>query len=547
MTALGTESKQVAPGAERIEGKVDDVRWVRNWALAFAGFALLFGGYFFVYVHAFRIAALVLLAIAFPLGAYAYVRLVRPDAAEKGSLAVFAVILLVMSCTFALYFSPFSVPDEGYHYVHAYKYANLIAPGMDVDSIRKEDLRFMSDLYNHEVTKESWKDASDSFTVFATSEGVVPLSSLEDCWHKGLDIGGDPIQARLGSAIGINIARLFNLSGIVTFYAGRIFNLLVGVALIVFAVKLTPMGRNAMMAVSLLPMTLHLLGSYSYDCTTIGLAFLLIALTMRLLHGTGVIRGCEMTAYLVVVTLIAPCKVVYFLLAIPVLLVPSQRFASKRHEVFFKVACLLLPVLAIVATRLVKILAIILGPNSAFAQMANATTPDALATMPRYSATYLLAHPLELAKMIGTTLWQQGDNYLNTLVGGSLGWLSGNIVANLRESVMLCLLAAIGFVGDAGTEVYPRRRERFVFLAVFAVIALLVMVTLLLDHTPLGSPVIEGVQGRYFIPAIPLVFVALSFSSIRLDRDLSLPLVMALSSFDCIYLARIAFTVLGGQ
>jgi uncharacterized membrane protein len=113
--------------------------------------------------------------------------------------------------------------------------------------------------------------------------------------------------------------------------------------------------------------------------------------------------------------------------------------------------------------------------------------------------------------------------------------------------VILCLLAALAFVGDSRTKVYPKPRERVVFLATVVVILLLIMLTLLFDHTPLDNPVIEGVQGRYFLPLLPLVYVALSSPSLRVQRDLSLPLAIAFSSFNCIYLARIAFTVLGGQ
>lgn len=524
----------------------DDLRWVRNWALAFSVCALLIGGYLFAVVPAARIAILVALAVLAPVAVYAYVRLARPEAAERGSVYVFATALVGMGLVFAVFFTPFSVPDEDYHYAHAYKYANLMAPGVEVDSARREDIRFISDLYDKDLTCENWESVGDTFSVFARADGMMPLTSIEGFWHKGLDVGGDPFQARIASAVGINLARLLNLSGVMTFYVGRVFNMLLGAALIILAVRLTPIGRNAMMAIALFPMTLHLLGSYSYDATTLGLAFLLIALTMRLLYGSGIVSRGDLAAYLVVATLIGPCKIVYFLVALPVLLVPSKRFASRRTEVLFKAAALLLPVVAIMATRLFKILSILMGPASPFAAMANLDTPDPLASMPRYSMAHLLTHPLELIKILVRTTWTSADFYLIGLVGGSLGWLRPNIAANIREIVMLCLLAVLAFVGDAQARVYPRRRDRVVFAAVFVLIYAIVSVTLLLDHTPQGSPVIEGVQGRYFLPALPLVYLALSSRNIRLRRDLSLPIVIAFTSFNCIYLARIAFTVLGG-
>ena len=58
---------------------------------------------------------------------------------------------------------------------------------------------------------------------------------------------------------------------------GMLFNLLYGALLIIFSVRITPVGKKVFMAVALLPMTLHLLGSHSYDVGTLGLAFLLTA------------------------------------------------------------------------------------------------------------------------------------------------------------------------------------------------------------------------------------------------------------------------------
>lgn len=57
--------------------------------------------------------------------------------------------------------------------------------------------------------------------------------------------------------------------------------------LVYSAVRITPIGKNVMMTAGLLPMTLHLASSYSYDAGIIGLAFLLTGMCLRAVYGEG--------------------------------------------------------------------------------------------------------------------------------------------------------------------------------------------------------------------------------------------------------------------
>lgn len=520
--------------------------WTRAWALGFAALALLAGTYLFACVPALRIAVLVALSVLLPLGIYLFARLRGIDPASDDAVPVFAVVLLVLGTTFALFFPPGTAPDEGYHFSHAYKYANLMAPGVEVDSARREDVRFMDDDLTYVVSEEAWRNVGRDFSVFARLDGYVPVSSFETYWRPGLDVMGDPPQARLFSAVGINLSRLLGLSGVMLFYVGRLCNLLVGATLVILAVRLAPVGRNAMMCVSLLPITLHMLGSYSYDSTVIGLAFLLIALTLRMLYGEGRVRTRHLAAYLVVAMLLAPCKVVYSVLVLLVLLVPAERFASRRVALAFKVAAFGLPAIAILATRLVAMVNM-LFPGAVAASGASASGVSGPNQITCYSASYILQSPVGFLKILARTFWEWGDDYLLHTIGGALGWLQADLVANTREIVMLSLLAALGFVSDPSERVYPRGRERVLFAIVFVLVVLAVEMSMFVAWTPEGAPVIDGVQGRYFIPVLALVYLAVRNPSLCVPRDMRLPMLVGFGSFNCLYLARIAFTALGGS
>ena len=71
--------------------------------------------------------------------------------------------------------------------------------------------------------------------------------------------------------------------------------------------------------------------------------------------------------------------------------------------------------------------------------------------------------------------------------------------------------------------------QRSYSLMLFGVVFLLIELLLLLDHTYSGSQIILGVQGRYFIPALPLLFLFLRNNTIELKQNFDTKLLYLLS------------------
>ncbi|RYE93938.1 MAG: DUF2142 domain-containing protein, partial [Oxalobacteraceae bacterium] len=64
---------------------------------------------------------------------------------------------------------------------------------------------------------------------------------------------------------------------------------------------------------------------------------------------------------------------------------------------------------------------------------------------------------------------------------------------------------------------------RALWLAIVATVFVLVHIALYVTATALGADYVEGVQGRYFVPVLPLVALALRFSPPRIIRHIILP------------------------
>lgn len=256
---------------------------------------------------------------------------------------VFPVVLIICGVAFSLFFPPGSVPDGIYHFRTTYAYSNILA-FQDADLMRASDAELIHDekVVNKLITAEHWRVTNDELEIFSSDN-----SPVHEYWltHSKL-YDDDPVgvvtnlplpQLKIPAALGIMFAKLIGLGAVPMFFLGRLFNMLYAAILIILAVRLTPIGKNMFMAASLMPMTLHILGSYSYDGPIIGMAFLLTALLLRAMRGgeEKVSKGlCIGTV--AVASILAPCKVVYMTINFLVLFVPARRFNSRASCVMFK-------------------------------------------------------------------------------------------------------------------------------------------------------------------------------------------------------------------
>ncbi len=514
---------------------------------------LVEGVYLIVSRPAMRIIVLVALACLFVVSIVVWTRLRgnEDNAVEVFAHRVFPVALLILGVAFMLFFPPRAVPDEDYHFGYSYSYANLLDPTYGEMDIRKEDDLLIRDtaLFSREMKADYWLRLQEGVPIFAQNGEKIPYefdNTVQDRpIVRPILSGGymnNPPQLKLASGVGILLGRALNLSGIVVYFLGRLFNFLFAFALIVLAVRLIPVGKNIMMAVALLPMTLHLLGSYSYDAGIIGLSFLLIALLVRIIAHEEKASRKYLVATCATAVLLAPCKVVYVPICILALCVPTTRFSSSREMLVWKASMLLLPLFCIGLLRMTSIVHV----SGADGSSGQTVTRFGNEQGTYYKMTDVVQRPLHTAYVFLRTLYENIDAYFLTTVGGALASMQGNIFAKnvqvFAYALMLCF-ATIPSADDDGTFKW---RERLVSLAIFIMVAVATMLALMVSWTFVTEDVIEGVQGRYFLPVLPLLLLALRGNSI-VSKVKSAPLiVMTLGGLNLLYLAQIYYSVLGG-
>jgi hypothetical protein len=134
---------------------------------------------------------------------------------------------------------------------------------------------------------------------------------------------------------------------------------------------------------------------------------------------------------------------------------------------------------------------------------------------------HVLAHPLDFLGAAAGTVAALWPAWLEGLVG-NLGHFDVEIPA-WATALGLAAVAA-----SATLERAPRAALRAGLLAAFAAAGLAVLAMAYLGWSAVGSSTIQGVQGRYFLPALPFALAALPAAPAPVTRPLRAAVLAAL-------------------
>ena len=427
--------------------------------------------------------------------------------------------VLFWGLIYTLVFIPFTAPDEYAHYASAYRLSNQIMlremAGTAYDEkgqvmMREEDAGELGT----ELSEENFADVYGKLWNMDGSKREIGYG------HHYMEVA---FHAYTPQAIGITVARLLGFGQVLTIYLGRLCNLLFFALCGWLAIRLVPFGKMAIFGTSLLPMTLELVGSLSYDGFAIGLGMLYTAYVLYLIYQKDKIGPRQWAVLGVLLALLAPCKMVYIPLAAMCFLIPQEKFGSKKKfmtAAAIVAACMAVGVLIVNLNKMTSYL----GETEDVIEWAGGVAG--------YSFSMLLKSPFTAVKVIAYTLVTRMPGYIYGMIGGNLGWLEYEVDAVLTLFLLAwTMLTALpvdehhgvpvvaGNFSQADKAVMPVGHRAVSLILCFGTVVATLLI-MLLSWTPLGSPVVEGVQGRYFLPVLPLVLIALRNKKIVLQHNM---------------------------
>lgn len=424
--------------------------------------------------------------------------------ARRRLASVVASLMLFFGILFVYLTPPYQGPDETAHF---HRVAMILGGALFPD-VSKEGttgtalpaslLRFadrharlQSDLdakYDYKLLiREFGRDASArprTFTTFPT-QATSPLMYAPA-------LAGAAAGALL-SAVSFTDQGAGNWATMQSF--ARLGNLVAVTLAVALALLYLPRFHAAVSFVALMPMTMFLSSTVQYDSMSLIACLGLFVVVVRRAVFKGDFTRRELALLAVAAFLLGHGKIVYlpFLLAI----VPAALALPLRRG---------LGVLGLAAAAALLGLA----GTLVFAPVSGLPVDQ----MDRQVA-YLLDHIAGIPGLIWRTLAELHGYYFRSLFG-YFGWLDTAVPPSLHAIVWATFLLAL--FNDSRGPVHPIAGwVRLAILGGLLVSLVGILLSLYVLWTPvrvgaIGTPVVIGVQGRYFIPFLPFAAVLLSFN-----------------------------------
>ena len=212
---------------------------------------------------------------------------------------VFLALLIAFLIIFIFIFPPFTVPDEGHHFFSTYWMVDSLPFNAHVTNdggflVRDIDLSLYKGRQSNAIDSSSFDSIIQNYALFENGKWT-PFNEFS------FSVSSENVSAKIGSIVGLQIGLFFGLGAYPVFYMGRIGSALVFCFCAFQAYRIAPTGKSVIVFVSLLPMTLHLAASYSYDSGIIAYSLLVFACLMRGFFGEQKSIGCkEIVIYLII-------------------------------------------------------------------------------------------------------------------------------------------------------------------------------------------------------------------------------------------------------
>lgn len=409
---------------------------------------------------------------------------------KKLSLATATIIIIFGS--FSSFLSPIvDVPDEHVHYARSsYLSDGQLHLSNNHDELQiSEDINVVMDNIGQSMFQEDRDRPHSEETV------SFPSVLFTNVYYN---IGYLP------QALGLKVSELLNLSVFKGYLIGRLMNVLAYASLVVLAVRLAGRLGQLVAVCALLPMNIFLAGSFNQDAVSLGVMFVTLGLFFKFLDDTYQVGLKDMAIYTLLCLMIATMKLPYILfIGLPFFL-PYKKFKNLSHSQIWLTKFISVFLLLVTAAWWYKLSGQLKAPEF--------NTNDQLKLVnSSLQFQEILRQPLLYFKAVVRNVT---DYMLNLDSTNTFGLLTYGIS---RFSSLLFIFYFCLVLNHANIIQFSRWTKLGIGLVTIG-IASGISVALLLSWTPVGQPIILGVQGRYFIGLYPLILVLLAANNKTFER-----------------------------
>lgn len=306
--------------------------------------------------------------------------------------------------------------------------------------------------------------------------------------------------AYVPASLGIAVAKALGFSPIVWLYLARLVTFFCTYLLVCVAVRLTSFARGVIQAIALLPLTVQQLASISVDGIAIGACLLIFALCLRTVESFSPALRRENLLWALAAMLLAWTKIVYLpVLALMGAWVWRSPLENRRRRMGWTIGVLV-----------VAAAAGLWGHRLVHSFHTDSRVIEGQTTSMSGQAQRMERNPAELVQISVSTIKQHGGEWSREL--SRLGRLETVLPASMSYAMWLILLVSVILESRSP----PPSARIAAGVAIIGSVSL-IMLSLYLWWSPVGSPTVWGVQVRYFLPLVPILGVMLKTTRVRIE------------------------------
>ncbi|MCI8444442.1 MAG: DUF2142 domain-containing protein [Clostridia bacterium] len=408
---------------------------------------------------------------------------------------IFLYTVPVICLFYILCMPTFKNHDELYHWFRGYEVSiGKFMTGIDGDTLGTKMPENIVEPLTQDWTKITYADVKQYLSLGLEPEKETVLYAETSAVYSFIQY--------LPQGIGIFVTRLFTDKVLLLAYGGRMMNMIVSLGCIYLAIKKIPFGKKILLLMSYIPIAIEGFSSLSPDAMTISVAFLYIAYILSLaFHKKDSIIGKKQMVILTILSVImALCKIVYIPFILLMFLIPKEKFKKEKKV---KTIIIIIAIACIVNL-------IWLGISSIY--LAHFREGDS-----SVQVKSIFRNPIKYLQNCLYTLDLNGDSYIFTMFGGKLGWGELIKVNSIVPYTLFILTIWLTLADKTIKDKFKLDQKVILFLTILA-IGGLIFTSLYVQWTTCGSDSIAGIQGRYFIPILPLAMLLIG-SQIKLKTE----------------------------
>lgn len=416
---------------------------------------------------------------------------------------------------FLMFLSSNTVHDGNTHLAKIFHYSNIILGNDQNDSYGHIGLSETEADVFYEVRRDLGRNDGILYEYYNAHDKFGRKSDFSSsqviCEYR--ETSASSFLEYIPAIVAVTLGRLINGSVYFNLLLAKIFSFVVYILICFCAVRTAPFLKNALAITALIPMNLYQATGLTYDSTIFACILLAFAYFLKALQ--SILKKREILILALLSVIIGCCKGGFYLpVLLLLILLPAKidkkstgkwkicfgSWAAGAAGFLFTAFHAFLPYI-----KDIFMISSVSPSVESTAIMAQQIIPGKEAAS--YGILFAVVEPKGFIQLLLHTVTEKASFYLGGLIGYRMAWAYRYMDFIVVVPFLILLIIALArTTEEKGIKLSSIHR---LFCALIFSIEFLGFHILMLLETPIDNTFIQGVQGRYFLPLIPLVMFLL--------------------------------------